>query len=135
MKNMKDYSEYKKIMIGVGIPLLLLGIVLAIFGFISFTRGGFQSAGVNAMIFMGGAIMAMFGLVLIKFAVIRPVSKYYATELSPAMKISGQSLGEGLKESGFGTTQQKEIIKIKCPHCGYLESEDAEFCSKCGKKI
>ena len=27
------------------------------------------------------------------------------------------------------------IIKVRCPHCGYLESEDAIYCSKCGKNM
>lgn len=27
------------------------------------------------------------------------------------------------------------IIKVRCPHCGYLESEDAVYCSKCGKSM
>ncbi len=132
---MKDYSEHKTIMIALGVPLIIIGIILAIFGFTSFSSGGFTSAGGNAAIFMLGSIMAMIGFVLIRLSIIRPVSKYYATELSPAMKITGQSIGEGLKESGVGSSKPKEIIKIKCPHCGYLESEDADFCSKCGKKI
>ena len=27
------------------------------------------------------------------------------------------------------------VIKVRCPHCGYLESEDAVYCSKCGKSM
>ncbi len=27
------------------------------------------------------------------------------------------------------------IIKVRCPHCGYLESEDAVYCSKCGRSM
>lgn len=132
---MQDYSEYKTAMLAIGIPMIIIGIILAIYGFTSFVSGGFEAAAGNQMIFMAGGSIAVIGFVLVGLAVIRPASKYYATELSPAMKITGQSIGEGLKESGFGSSQTKEIIKVKCPHCGYLESEDAEFCSKCGKKI
>jgi hypothetical protein len=132
---MQDYSEYKKIMKAIGIPILIIGIILAIFGWISFGSGGIDNAALSGIMFIGGAFIAMVGFVLLRLAFIRPVSKYYATEMSPAMKITGQSIGDGLKESRFSTPQTKEIIKVKCPHCSYLESEDAEFCSKCGKKI
>ena len=30
---------------------------------------------------------------------------------------------------------EKEVVKVKCQECGHLEDEDAEFCSKCGKRI
>ena len=36
--------------------------------------------------------------------------------------------------SGNGN-EGNTIIKVRCPHCGYLESEDALYCSKCGKSM
>ena len=30
---------------------------------------------------------------------------------------------------------KKEVVKVKCRECGHLDEEDAEFCSKCGKRI
>jgi hypothetical protein len=123
-----DYSKYKNVMRAVGIPLLIIGIIMVIYGFTSFSRG-------NIFIFGLGGFLTVIGFGLISFSLIRPVSKYYATEATPAIKIASEAIGEGLKDSGVGRTQTKEVIKIKCPHCGYLESEDAEFCSKCGKKI
>jgi hypothetical protein len=122
-------------MIAFVISLIVVGINLAIFDFTSFSTDEFESAAANSAIFMLGSIMAMIGFALIRLSVIKPVSKYYATELSPAMKITGQSIAEGVKESGIGSYNQKEIIKIKCSHCGYLETEDVDFCSKCGKKL
>lgn len=121
---MKDYSEYKKIMKLLGIIMIIIGIILIILGW-----------GVSGLMYIGGGFIAMIGFVLLRTAFIRPVSKYYATEMSPAIEIAGGSIGKGLKESGLGNSQTKEVIKIKCPHCRYLESEDADFCSKCGKKI
>jgi len=133
---MKDYSSYKTTFIAIGIPLLVIGVVISIIGFTSFTSQGFNSAGLNALLFMVGAFMAFIGIALLRLSIIRPVSKYYATELSPAIKTASKSFGEGLKESGYkNSSEVKEVIKIKCPHCGYLESEDADYCSKCGKKI
>jgi len=154
---MEDYSEHKKAMRMIGIPLLLIGVILTIVGFVSFASPNPDDPQVgvdshqefrekmdrsaerhlNSMfMFGGGAFMAMIGFGLVSASATRPVSKYYATELSPAMKITGQSIAEGIKESGLISSKEStEIIKIKCPHCGYLESEDAGFCSKCGKKI
>ena len=125
----KDYKTLKIMMRAIGIPLLVIGIIMVIIGFSSFSSG-------SIMIFGLGGFMVVIGFGLISISIVRPVSKYYATEASPAIKIASQSVGEGLKQSGFGVSQQpKQIIKVKCPHCGYLESEDADFCSKCGKKI
>lgn len=102
---------------------------MVIIGFTSFSSGSF-------IIFGLGGFMVVIGFGLISISIVRPVSKYYATEASPAIKIASQSLGEGLKESGFGSSKEpNQIIKVKCPHCGYLDSEDAEFCSKCDKKL
>jgi len=44
-------------------------------------------------------------------------------------------MAKGIKDSVVTQSIRSEIIKIKCPNCGYLENEDAKFCSKCGKKI
>ena len=135
----KNYSDVKKVMLGVGIPLLIVGIILIGFGFSSF-MGNFGAGSINeatgAMSYLAiGGFLTVIGFTLFGWGLIRPMSKYYATQASPAIKIASQSIGEGLKESGFGISQQKEVIKIKCPNCGYLESEDAEFCSKCSHKL
>jgi len=130
-----DYSKHKTAMRAIGIPLLIIGIILVIYGFTSFGSGSFEEATGNMMIFAAGGFLTMIGFALVALTIVRPMTKYYATEMSPGIKIASQSIGEGLKESGAGGTPQKEVIKVKCPHCGYLESEDAEFCSKCSKKI
>jgi predicted nucleic-acid-binding Zn-ribbon protein len=119
----------------IGLPFLILGIILLIFGFVSFATGSFSQALGNMAIFAAGGIMMVIGFGLVSLSIVKPMSKYYATEASSAIKIASKSFGEGIKESNVLANNRKEIIKIKCPHCGYLESEDADFCSKCGKKI
>jgi S-adenosylmethionine synthetase len=154
--NRSDYSKHKKTMRVIGMPMLIIGIILTIVGFISFAspHPDDPKVGVDShkefgekmdrsanrhltsmFMFGAGGLMIVFGFALVGTSAARPISKYYSTEMSPAMKIAAESIGEGLKESGAFGAGQKEIIKIKCPHCGYLESEDADFCSKCGKKI
>jgi len=149
-----DYFKHKKVLKVVGAFLLVIGILLCAYGFIhlgsnsyspedgkGFYDGSFEEmekqyrSTANALIVLGtGSTLIIFGLFLLILTFIRPISKYYATEASPGIKIIGESLGEGLKDSGFGSVQG-EVVKIRCPYCGYLESEDAEFCSNCGKKI
>jgi len=126
----KDYSKYKILMRAIGLPLAIIGIIFIIVGFSNF--GGAHS---YIIVFATGGFLLVIGFGLLSLSIVRPISKYYISEASPAIKMASNSIGEGLKESGFQVTQEKEVIKIKCPNCGYLESEDADFCSKCGKKI
>jgi len=131
----KDYSRHKTAMRAIGIPLLIVGIILLMYGFISFANEGFDQAFKNQMITLAGGVLILIGFALVGISLVRPVSRYYATEASSAITTASQAMGKGLKESGLNSSQTKEVIKVKCKHCGYLESEDAEYCSKCGKKI
>jgi len=130
----------------IGIPLIIIGIIIMVYSFITFFGNfgnSFDDANQNSMTWFGlsalGMVLLFVGFVMFYFSILRPVSKYVATETSPAITTASHALGKGLgigiKESGAIVSGSKEIIKIKCPNCGYLESEDAEFCSKCGKKI
>ena len=130
-----DYSKHKKLMRIIAIPLIIIGAVICIYGFTSFGKGDFDSSTTSSILFVGGFFLVGVGFMLLFASLTRPISKYYATEMSPALKITGESLGEGLKDSGYGKSETKEVVKVKCQNCGYLDSEDAEFCSKCGKKI
>lgn len=132
----QDYTKHKTAMRSIGIPLLIIGIILTIYGFTRFGSGSFEESTGNMMMFAAGGFLTMIGFALVALTIVRPMTKYYATEMSPAIKIASESIGKGLKESGAtASNAPKEVIKVKCPHCGYLESEDAEFCSKCGKRI
>jgi len=146
---MSGYSPIKKGMLAVGILLIIVGIVILIYGFINFGSlfGGtsesfaeFGSRGFSSIVFFViGGFCLVIGIGLTYISQIRRVASYIATETSPAITTAshalGKGLGTGIKESTVVSSDQKEIIKIKCPHCGYLESEDAEFCSKCGNKM
>ena len=154
----KDYTKTKKIMLGLGVLLVIFAVIFLILGFTSFPseedepdindpfdefgekmdRSAEKSGRAITFLAIGG-FMLVPGLFLIYVSQIRKVASYVATEASPAITTAsnafGKGMGKGLKESGYGKSDTKEVIKVKCPHCGYLESEDAEFCSKCGKKI
>lgn len=123
----------KKIMLGIGIPLLLIGAILGVFGFASFMgsfdKEAFDEAN-NAMVYITiGVLLLIIGFGLVGLGLLGKYATYVAEETSPAITTASQAFAKGL------TGESKEVVKIKCPNCVYLESEDAEFCSKCGKKI
>ena len=94
---LKDYKTLKLIMRAIGIPLLVIGIIMVIIGFSSFYSG-------CIMIFGLGGFMVVIGFALISISIVLSVSKYYTTEASSAIKIASQSVGERLKELGFGSS-------------------------------
>ncbi|MHA1225843.1 MAG: hypothetical protein ACTSR2_06075 [Candidatus Hodarchaeales archaeon] len=156
----EEYEETKEKMRIVGIILIIVGIGVLVFGimniFTAFTSSfdmssidNFQNFGSNMMgKFFVGAISVFFGVILLSIGYklylathIRGIAKYTATELAPATTIASEALATGItrgvKNAGGlslgGST--KEVVRIKCRNCGYLETEDATFCSKCGKPL
>jgi hypothetical protein len=121
--------------------------------------GGFSTM---FLTFIGIAMM-MFGGFVLYFGFVGGVAKYYADEVSPAIETGTEAFGAGLSRGiqrggglkidlqttgqtphrapgryhtpAYQTQGTKEVIRIKCRNCGYLETEDADFCSKCGKNI
>ena len=137
---MRGYSKHKTLLRIVGIPLIVIGAILLIMGFVGFYSMNIDVSDLKQNINRGanditkisiGGLLIIVGSFLVGMTVLRPLSKYYSTEVYPGTKITGRAFAEGMQEAGF----RKEIVKIRCPHCGYLESEDAKFCSKCGKKL
>lgn len=83
-----------------------------------------------------GIVLLVIGAIALRFGMIRPVSSYVATEAAPAIQTAAAALGGGLREVGFGApAAPSPDVRIKCRNCGYLETEDAEFCSKCGQRL
>ena len=110
----------------IGIIFLFIGLAILAFGL---KEGIF-----NAMftVFIGSALL-MFGAFLLVVSFLRPISKYVAGEYYPAMRTVGKGFGEGFTEAS--QNENKVVVKVKCSHCGYLETKDAEFCSKCGRRL
>lgn len=126
-------------------PVLLIGgLAMAAFGFVSF---GSATPSINGpppsfyMFGLGGFCMVI-GMALTGIGYRRRIAETTVTDLGPSMEYAshaqGRGFGSGLRESGLsfgsgaGTVQ---IVRIKCRACGYLESEDARFCSKCSKAM
>lgn len=106
---------------------------------------GFQTGNARIFFFPFGLMMVMVGAVMLYYSQLRRATSYIAAETAPAVTITTHAAGQGLmtgitdaggiKINTVGSDATTEIIKIKCRHCGYHESIDAEFCSNCGNKI
>jgi hypothetical protein len=116
-------------------------------------EGWFEESSAGMFKIFIGFVMLMIGGMLLYYSVIGRVASYFADEVSPAIHTVTEAAGSGfsrgtqrgggikfdLHSSGQShvgqASKQREIIKIKCRNCGYLDTEDADFCSKCGHKI
>lgn len=58
-------------------------------------------------------------------------------DLTPYTKAAGGMLKDALEEIDLSSSKsvQKEVVRIRCPHCKELNEEDARFCKSCGKEI
>jgi hypothetical protein len=137
-----------------GKRLLIVGLVLfvsapvvfglsAFLGFSSFLSGGPAAFGFLPFlafpVAVAGLVCIFIGAVHMQFGYAKAGSEIMATETGGAVEHSSaawsRGLGRGLKESGFSLGGAREVVKVKCRSCGYLESEDARFCSKCAKPV
>jgi len=125
-----------KIMIILGLIIIVTGIILVVSGITSQGLFGLTVAGGFSIVI--GFAIAGFGGQFLFASKAGKITQYFAKESSPAMKTTSEAVADGiasgLKKHGMGIGQ-KEVIKVKCRNCGYLETEDAEFCSKCGKSL
>ncbi len=140
-----------------GLALLAFGFILFVSGFLLFVLSpkpdifvvGFDEttrqmdelmARSVIVTFLGFALIAAGGF-MFRFGMVRPVTGYVASEAAPAIASVTESIGRGLASFGGipvrieGEQRPVTVIRVKCRNCGYLESEDATYCSKCGKPV
>lgn len=91
------------------------------------TMGRFMLFGFGGMACLG------LGAFLLRLGFLRLGAEILATETAPAVEHSAGAVGRGLRAGGLG--QAVEVVKVKCRKCGFLESQDARFCSSCGKAV
>ncbi len=125
----------------IGLPLMFLGpLVGFMLGASSFlSGGGFGAILAGPVAMFVGFLLAGAGLIMLKFGFMKAYTEVTATETAGAVEhasaAGGRGLGRGLKESGaMDSLSGRTIVKVRC-HCGYLETEDAKFCSDCGNAM
>jgi len=119
----------------VGFLLFLLSFVPVFLAFNRFMEDPFGSSGsMFGSFFL--SIMSGAGGFALRLGLVRPVTGYVATEAAPAIETAATAFGTGLRDAGFGAPGAGgTVVRVKCRNCGYLETEDAEFCSKCGQRL
>ncbi|MHA1977049.1 MAG: hypothetical protein ACW98F_12255 [Candidatus Hodarchaeales archaeon] len=151
-----DYEQKKQRYRTYGRILIVIGLIFIGFGgfslfnaltsspdwdnfdsFVSQQMGTFLIGGVMLMI---GFICVVVGYQMYFVTHMRGIARYTAVETAPAAEIMTEAVATGLsrgfsKEGGSPFSQGKEVVKLKCRQCGYLETEDADFCSKCGERM
>jgi len=129
----------------VGATLMVIGIILFLVSATSImapssnpfdfaaNQARMNSSFVTAFI---GMIFLALGFGALRLGLIRPVTTYVASEASPAIERVSEAAAGGLKKVfGANPLKSESIVKVKCRNCGYLESEDAIYCGKCGKPL
>jgi len=147
----------RNILILIGLPLLITGIVLISDGYANFFGGGigeFNKIG-------AGMFTAFFGFTLIIISISltmlihrREITKYIIEEGGMALGSAdeealdgygriiskgSEAVVKGFKNAGginfSSDNKPTDKIMIKCRECGTLNDENAQFCDRCGKQI
>ena len=148
-QTMKENARRKgRTMIAIGGIMVVIGFAVMIWGIIDIVNIGLGDLEFTFMlkIIIGGAVAGIgaipfgVGIYFYMASKMEKISKFYSRATAPAAKYTTEQvtdgLATGLEKHGMGIgTGGKEVIKIKCRNCGYLETEDAEFCSKCGQSM
>ncbi|MHA1144771.1 MAG: hypothetical protein ACTSRW_08555 [Candidatus Helarchaeota archaeon] len=64
------------------------------------------------------------------------IAKAQAPAVETIAKAQAKGFRKGFEDSDdLDSSSEDSTIRIRCRNCGYLETEDAQFCSKCGKEL
>jgi hypothetical protein len=148
-KPVKQVSESRKNTYLLGQIILVIGVILFLSNFVIFAVniGDFSNfAGqIRRQIGLafGGMICILIGGFLMKVGrygkagaglTLDPEQERFDKE--PINRSIGGQLSDILDEAGIRKgTDSKEIIKIRCTHCQYLNDEADKFCGGCGKSL
>ncbi len=126
--------------LGVGALMTVAGIVLLVTNMLTMTPPsgpddpgtGAGGAFVGFLLFGLGGFVFVVSFGLMGFAFRKPLSELAATDTEVAIEHSAGALARGIRGGGgLGGA----IVKVKCRSCGYLDSEDAKFCSGCAATL
>ena len=136
------------ILLGLGIPMLIAGIVLLVVGFVG------ANENLNIFLFVGipllgvGFMFCAISFFLLFFTHTRdilsfgasgiaPVAgetvNYLADKTSPAIEKTAEAITKGVVK-GKNSAATKPNVKF-CTNCGAENRKDAKFCYNCGEKL
>jgi hypothetical protein len=149
-KPVRQVSESRKNNYRLGQILIVLGFVLFLSNFIFFSASFGDFSNIRGQVqrqvglAVGGMVCIVIGALLMKVGrygkagaglVLDPERERFDKE--PINRSIGGQLSDMLDEAGIAGKlgSQKEIIKIRCPHCQELNDETDKFCGQCGKSL
>ena len=144
----EEYNQTKaklkvksKKLLTVGVILLIVAIIMIILSFV------FSDFGPNIALFIPSFFVIFIGIVMCMIG----FQLWYATKIDKISRYMSKATGDSAKYTtekvtdGFATGLEKhgmsiggggkEVVKVKCRNCGYLETEDAKYCSKCSEPL
>ncbi|MHA1111880.1 MAG: hypothetical protein ACTSRE_12305 [Promethearchaeota archaeon] len=146
----EEYNQMKAKLKKRSRTLLIFGVLVLITAFtmisLSFV---FSDFGPNPALMFPAMFLLFIGFVLCAIG----FQLWYATKIDKISRYMSKATGDSVKYStekvtdGFATGLEKhgmglgglgggkEVVKVKCRNCGYLETEDAKFCSKCSEPL
>jgi len=118
----------------VGVVLFLLG-MLVMFGV--FGRGLFGLTGstlwMGVALVIAGMVPLSIGGTFLQYGYARQRGMLMAMQMAPMMEMASQL---GVTNPGFGVPSGTVTqVRVKCRSCGFLDTEDATYCSKCGQPL
>ena len=147
-QTMKENARKRgRSMITIGLLIVVAGLVILVWGVVDIMNididdglpflwkmivgGGLSSIGI---------IPFAVGMYFYMASKAEKIAKFYSRATGGAMKYTTEKVTDGfatgLEKHGMSIGGGgKEVVKVKCRNCGYLETEDAEFCSKCGQTV
>ena len=120
--NVANCEKAKKLrgtLLGVGLPLAIIGFVGVIICFAAFVKIAFASV-------QAGGFSSE---ILVPFISIIPLAFIGGIGAKLA------SLGFGIVATSYTTNLIKETVGNNCPNCGNTISEGMAFCTNCGAKV
>jgi len=112
---------------GLGAPTLAAYIPFVIFG-LGFTLLGIGGNFFRSLVMAPALGLGMGGSSAAPEEVLARVEAQMARQGTPPSSLAGETA------AGLGAPS-KPIVRVKCRSCGFLEREDAVYCSSCGKPI
>ena len=146
-QTMKENARKKgRMLITIGLSMVVVGFAILIWGLTELGGLDFDGFSFIWKISVGGGLTAIgiipfaVGMYLYMASKMDKIAKFYSRATGGAMRYSTEQVTDGfasgLQKHGMSIGGGgKEVVKIKCRNCGYLETEDAEFCSKCGQAM
>ena len=112
-------TQYRTAFRAAGVVLLVVGLSVFVWGIRSFMGAEDMPSGLSVVAFLGGFLVAAFGVMCLQAGFVGAGARYAAGETMPVVK---DSL-DYLKAGPF------------CSKCGVRNDADAKFCDSCGATL